>query len=276
MDTGTTIQLDYDLINGVQYPGAAVDRPNSNVTTTNGVFHTLLGDIYIKLFPPTRVDWDLADQPEFRSQTSIFRVPGKSSVGLTSPLTNLSFNNAAANVQYVCQAANNGTYYWWNDVLSLNNFRYTPSSQLTDITFTTPIIIKGRYKVWFMYGHGSETSGAQFFFDGQALQNVIPNLYATYIPNVTDSGPVLESKGFKRYNTAPYSTAGNAQYSVNYGFYCGVVNVTTTDHHLFKIVAIGPAYATATTLVDMVQFIPYDQDQEHPRYFHTDGTITDQ
>jgi uncharacterized surface protein with fasciclin (FAS1) repeats len=271
---GTTIQLDYDLINGVQYPGVSVDRPNSNIPATNGVLHTVLGDLFIKVFPPTRVDWDLADQPEFRKQTSIFRVAGKSTVGLNSPLTNITFNSPAANVTYSCQAAGNNTYYWWNDFISLNNFRNT-SGQLTDITFTTPVIIKGKYKVWISYQHTSETSGIQFFFDGNAMQNLVPNIFNTYLGNtadVSDSGPVLESKGWKRYTEAPVSTTKNNFYNTVALFYCGTVNITTTDRHLFKLVAIGAANANATGF-DMVQFIPYDQDQETPRYFRRDGSI---
>ena len=268
---GQTIQLDYDLINGVQYPGASVDRLHSNIPSTNGVLHSLLGDIFIKIFPPTRVDFDLADQPEFRKQTSIFRVPGKTSVGLNSPLTNVSFNASTANISYICEPAGNNTYYWWNDILSLNNFRPTPASQLTDITFTTPVIIKGKYKVWFMYQRGSSVSGVQFFFDGNVLANVVPNMNTIY-SNGTDSGPVLESKGLKRYTEAPASTTSNNIYNTCVGFYMGTITVPTTDHHQLKMVAIGGATGVAS-LFDMVQFIPFDADQETPRYFRRDGSI---
>jgi len=272
---GTTIQLDYDFINGVQYPGASVDRPNSNVPSTNGVLHSLLGDIFIKIFPPTRLDWDLADQPEFRKQSSVFRIAGKTSTGLNSPLTNLSFNSPAATVTYVCQASGNGTYFWWNDFISLNNFRNT-AGQLTDITFTTPVIIKGKYKVWTTWQHTSETSGIQWFFDGNPLPNVCAQINTTYLgatsSNITASGPALEAVGWKRYTEAPVTTTSNAFYNISPMFYAGIVTVPTTDHHLFKMLAIGGANGNATGF-DMVQFIPVDQDQETPRYFRRDGTV---
>jgi len=266
------IQLDYDFINGVQYPGVSVDRVNSNIPSTNGVLHRILGDLYIKLFPPTRVDWDLADQPEFRKLTSVFRRAGQSSAGVTSPLTNVSWNNAAGTIQYVCQSTTSGTYYWWNDCLTLSSWRSSPTSQINDMTFTTPTIIKGKYKVWFMYQRGSATSGVQFFFDGAPLQNVIPSLNTAYYATPADSGPVMESKGFKRYTEAPSSLTFNNIYNTNIGFLAGVVTVPTTDHHVFKIVAIGP-FVAATQNFDMVQFIPFDQDQESPRYFRRDGSI---
>jgi hypothetical protein len=82
----------------------------------------------------------------------------------------------------------------------------------------------------------------------------------------------MESKGFKRYTEAPYTLTTNLAYNTNIGFLCGVVNVPTTDHHIFKIVAIGTAVASVQNF-DMVQFIPFDQDQETPRYFRRDGTV---
>jgi len=272
---GQTIQLDYDNINGVQYPGAAVDRVHSNIPATNGVLHSLLGDIYIKIFPPTRLDWDLADQPEFRKQTSVFRVAGKSSVALNSPLTNLSFNAAANTVTYDCQAAGNGTYFWWNDLITFHNFRNT-SGQITDVTFTTPVIIKGKYKVWTTWQHTSESCGIQWYFDGVALPNVCAVIQTTNLgavsTNITASGPALEAVGWKRYTEAPVSTTSNAAYNVANLFYAGIVTVPTTDHHQFKMVAIGGANANATGF-DMVQFIPVDQNQEVPRYYRRDGSV---
>jgi len=266
---GQNVQLDYDLVLGVQYPGVRIDRPNSDIPTTNGVLHAVLGDLYIKLFPPTRVDWDLADQPEFRKLTSVFRRPGQSSTALTSPLSNISFDGTGT-VTYVCQSTTSGTYYWWNEILNFNNWRV--ASGIPAITFVTPTIIKGKYKVWFGISRGSGKAGVQFYFDGVPLQNVIPNLNTSNYQTPADSGPVMEAKGWKRYTTAPYTLTTNAAYNTVIEFYCGTVNVTTTDHHLFKLVAITNSDANPLT-VNIVQFIPFDQDQETPRYFGTDGSI---
>ncbi|MBW4889145.1 fasciclin domain-containing protein [Mucilaginibacter sp. HMF5004] len=264
-----TIQLNYDLINGVQYPGASVDRQKSNIPATNGVLHSVAGDIFIKIFPPTRVDWDLADQPEFRKQSSIFRIAGKTAVSLPSPMINITWSTGGT-VGYTCQAANNNSYFWWNDIITLNNFR-TGSNLINDISFTTPVIIKGKYKVWICYQRSSETAAAQFYVDDQPLQNIIPALNGIY-SNGTDSGPVLESKGIKRYTEAPVSTTSNAVYNNTFGLYLGVANITTTDRHILRAVAIGGN--TANTTWDMVQFIPFDQDQQSPRYYRRDGTVT--
>ncbi|WP_448700218.1 hypothetical protein ACFGVR_23800 [Mucilaginibacter sp. AW1-3] len=140
------------------------------------------------------------------------------------------------------------------------------------MTFTTPTIIKGKYKVWFMYQRGVCVAGAQFFFDGAPLQNVIPNFNTANYQTPADSGPVMESKGFKRYTEAPYTLTTNVAYNTNIGFLCGVVTVPTTDRHQFSMVSIGTAKA-GIQVFDMIQFIPFDQDQESPRYFRRDGTV---
>jgi len=266
-----TIVLNYDYILGTQYPGAAIDRTHSNVSANNGVLHTILADLYIKNFPPTRVDWDLADQPEFRKQTSIFRVPGKSSANYfnTAPLTNISWTGpATVAVNYVCQAANNNTYFWNNDCLATGNIRPTAGAGINTMTFTSPVVVKGKYKIWIMWQRGG-TAGLQFFLDDMPLQNVITSLQNIY-GNTTDTGPVLESKGVKRYNEAPSS---NAFYTQCVGFNLGTVTLTTTTTHRLKFVVISSGGSTGANF-DMVQFIPFDQDQENPRYFRRDGTVT--
>jgi len=263
------IQLDYDNINGVQYPGVSVDRVNSNIPATNGVLHRVLGDLYIKIFPPTRVDWDVADQPEFRKLTSVFRKAGQASTGLTSPLTNISWSGTGT-LTYFCSSTTAGTYYWWNDYMTFLQWR--PASGIPDATMTTPTIIKGKYKVWFAYQRGSTVSGVQFFFDGAALQNVMPNMNTIYgVPG--DSGPVMESKGFKRYTNAPFNAATNNIYNTDLMFLCGVVNVATTDRHTFKMVCIGGTTSGGLLQIDMIQFIPFDANQEEPRYYGIDGSV---
>jgi len=96
------------------------------------------------------------------------------------------------------------------------------------------------------------------------LQNVI-SAFNVGLPSSTDSDPVLESKGFKRYSQAPTTNTTQA------GILLGVVTVTTTDRHNLEMVAIGGANNASIT-ADLVQFIPIDQDQEYPR-FARNGTL---
>lgn len=259
-----TILINNDTFNGVLEPGIPLDRVNSDITTTNGVLHSALGNIHIKVRSPSRVDWDLGDQPEFRKQTTIFRRAGQSTIQYNpGQLVDITMNGGQA--QYSCDAATTANFYWWDDHLNLTNFRNT-AGLFNDCIFRTPVIVKGKYKVWFCNRNGSTTCGAQFFFDGVALQNVIP-AWNVGLPSSTDSDPVLESKGFKRYSAAPSTNTTQA------GILLGVVNVATTDRHNLEMVAInGANNATNGITADMVQFIPIDQDQEYPR-FARNGTL---
>ncbi|MEO6523398.1 MAG: fasciclin domain-containing protein [Mucilaginibacter sp.] len=267
---GTTILINNDTFNGVLEPGVPVDRANSNIPATNGVLHSTKQNYKIKVRSPTRVDWDLADQPEFRSQTTIFRRAGKSTVAYNGPLafTNITINGG--NISYFCESSTTSRFYWWDDELVITNFRPT-TGQMTQVIFKTPTIIKGKYKVWFMWRTSTSKPGAQFFFDGgngvqQPLQNII-TAFTNNMPSgsSTDTGPVLESKGYKRYSAAP--NTDNVMISI----LLGVVDVQTTDKHLLYMNAIGTAAAGSIT-ADMIQFIPVDQDQLNPR-FNRDGTL---
>lgn len=268
---GTTILINNDTFNGILEPGIPVDRPNSNVPATNGVLHTTTQNFKIKVRSPTRVDWDLADQPEFRSQTTIFRRAGKGTVNYNGPLqfTNITLNGGY--ISYFCEASTTANFYWWDDELVIGNFRPTPAGQLTQVIFKTPTIIKGKYKVWFMWRSSTTAAGAQFFFDGgDGVQQPLQNIITSFKNNApagfdTDTDPVFESKGYKRYSAAPLSN--NKQVAI----LLGVVNVITTDKHLLYMNAIGTA-GSGTITADMIQFIPIDQDQLHPR-FNRNGTL---
>lgn len=257
-----TILINNDTFNGILEPGIPLDRANSDVTTTNGVVHSALGNIHIKVRAPSRVDWDLGDQPEFRKQTTIFRRAGQATIQyIPGQLVDITMNGGTA--QYSCDAATTANYYWWDDHLNLANFRNTAGA-FNDCIFRTPVIVKGKYKVWFCNRNGTSQCGAQFFFDGVALQNVI-SAFNVGLPSSTDSDPVLESKGFKRYSQAPSTNTTQA------GILLGVVNVATTDRHNLEMIAINGANS-GTITADMVQFIPIDQDQEYPR-FARNGTL---
>jgi uncharacterized surface protein with fasciclin (FAS1) repeats len=264
---GQTILLNNDTFNGIVTPGLPIDRANSDVTTTSGVVHSVLGHLHITVYAPARVDFDLGDQPEFRAQTTIFRRAGQSTIFyVPGTLSNIYINGGY--VQYFMNASTTTNFYWWDDQFNMGDthagFRSSPAGLWNDIVFTTPVVIKGKYKVWFMWRNSSETSGGQFFVDGVALQNVIVT-WANDGQNGTDSDPVMESKGLKRYSQAP--TTNTTQCSE----LCGVVNILTTDHHKFEIVAINGGNNASIT-ADMMQFIPIDQDQEYPR-FARNGTL---
>jgi len=260
---GTTILLNNDTFNGVLEPGVPLIRTQSDNSATNGVLHSVQTNFKIKVRKPAPVYFDLGDQPEIRKMTSIFRKAGKSVVFTAGQLADVTWNSDI--VTYTVVASTDANFYWHDDLLTFNSLR-TAAGTMNWIDFTTPTIIKGRYKVWVDFRSSSGGGNIQVQFDGQALPNLVN--FPDNLPSTTDSGPVLESKGYKRYATAQWTTAPTNNKMV--GRLAGVIDVPTTDRHHLKFVAIGNTRGAVT--IDLVEFRPVDMDQEKPT-FSRDGSI---
>jgi len=46
----------------------------------------------------------------------------------------------------------------------------------------------------------------------------------------------------------------------------GTVNITTTDRHWIRLTMVGGAEASSNTWLDMIHFIPENDDQNYPRF----------
>ncbi|MEO8404734.1 MAG: fasciclin domain-containing protein [Chitinophagaceae bacterium] len=254
--------------NGTHENGVELDRPNSDISATNGVLHQAKAHFAPKVRVPTAVYWDVADFPEIRKLPAIFRRTSYTfAAGTVADITwEKTDSPNDLNYQYTGTATNFFVNY--NDYLKLRvgatgarNFWYQ---------FKTPLIVKGKYKVWVCYRaqKGSGSLGApggsynpvQVSFDGQPLQRPV---------TFTDPRPVLsdgelDALGWKRY-TSPATN----DYMV--GKYVGIIDVTTTDRHFVRLASL-PTAGTGQDVnnLDMIHFIPVDQVQYLPR-FQRDG-----
>lgn len=255
---GTTILLNNDTFNGVLEPGQPLDRPKSDNSATNGVLHSVTKNFKIKVRSPAPVYFDLGDQPETRKLTSIFRKAGKNNVFSLGQLANVTWN--AGTVTYTVEASTTANFYYWDDHMDLSALR-TAAGTMNYVDYTTPTIIKGRYKVWVDWRSSSGGVNIQAQFDGAALVNIInfqENLASA------NSDALLLSQGYKRYSEAPATNNKMVSKLV------GIVDVPTTDRHHIKFVAIGNTSGAVT--MDMVEFRPIDMDQNYPQ-FKRDGTL---
>jgi len=275
--SGQAVLINDDEFNGVREPGYEVNRAGSDNTAQNGVLHTVNKSYAIKIRQPTPLYWDVADQPELMKLTS-FRRAGSESVSIgtkTSLLSGVVFGNSSATQDntYNVDGAAPSNAYANNDVLSLS-FGGTSARQQW-MEFTTPMIIKGRYKVWICYRQNGSGANIQAIMDfGTPQEQVMPNIasWATYLTGIgvaladVNSDNLLEAQGYKRY-AANYSlTGGN-----HVGRLMGTVNITTTDKHTIRLNRVGGRDGSRTTTLDMIQFIPVEMDQQYPR-FYRDGT----
>lgn len=259
-----SVLLNQSVFNGVQEKGIQINRFASDNSATNGVMHALAGDIYIKIRTPYPVYFDVGDQPEIRKNVSVFRKAGKTMPITFGLLKDVTWQNSAINFQYTVDGATTTNFYYYDDHF---DFNLRPvANQNAWIEFTTPLLVKGRYKVWMCYRRANQGMYTQVSFDGNALARIVD--FQQSIPaNVTDA--VLESQGFKRYSSSAPQTGSTNQV----GQLAGTINVETTDRHKIRMTAIKDNGQSGNNLTfDLIEFIPADMDQQYPR-LGRDGSI---
>jgi hypothetical protein len=128
--------------------------------------------------------------------------------------------------------------------------------------FRTPLIVRGKYKVWIGYRwqkqSGSSLNVNQISVDGV----VLPRLLEFTVTRPVGTDAELEAQGWKQYTEST---------STNWGArLIGIVDIKTTGRHILRIQnLIG---TQNNNNLDLIQFIPVDEDQVYPR-FRPDGTL---
>lgn len=261
---GQDILINEDVFNGVLEKGVGIIRAQSDETCSNGVLHYIDGNYSLKKRNPAPVYFDLCDQPEMANNVANYRKVG----GVT-------FGFAMGNMKDVTWTGNTGYTMNWNpygggyngDLWNVFRFR-TGSGGLNDVEFTTPVIIKGRYKIWvgYRFSPDSKASGnTKVFFDGVQTSRILNAKERPNDPASTTSGVgdrVLESQGYKPY-MFPF-VAGDYLYSR----LVGIVEVTTTGRHKIKFntdACTGCSGGNADQW-DVVEFRPVDMDQVWPKF----------
>lgn len=276
---GTDILLDDATFNNIHEIGTKIYRPESDISASNGVMHTVLTDYGIKVRQPTAVYFDVAAQPEIIATPGLFRhlgVAAKPFIQGTIAGINTTFKAGSGignQVIYNNDANPTKAYYYWNDWLEVGVRFRTGDGPLT-ADFTTPVIVRGQYKIWVDYNR--QSSHAQViptYFDGVALPNTFNNGNTL---NALEGERQAEARGFKWYSDAPRgdSSATNTNpYAGFVGRLLGIVNVPTTDHHTVRFTpTIGQGDA-AHFFLDVIEFRPVDMDQLHPRLGHNGNLI---
>lgn len=252
LKTGNLL-LNEETFNGILEPGIPVNRAGSDVTTSNGVVHTVDANFFIKKRVPAPVYFDLGEQPEFRQLSAVFRKPGQSATLAKSLFSEVTWDGSDA-LTYICSTKGNASYQdraWHSDVIEIFRFR-TGNTQ--NIAFKTPVIIKGRYKVWVSYRWKStKNPTVRAYFNGIALPRLIN--FQEQGTNALDER-VLESQGYKSH-ISPFTNRFNSRL-------CGIIDVLTTGRHTISFESLSNPGDTAW--MDVVEFRPIDMDQLHPRF----------
>ncbi len=259
---GQTVLLNEATFNGVFEAGVAINRPRSDNSAINGALHELDGDIFLKVRTPITVNWDLGDQPEIRKLTSIFRKPSRSISFAFGQLSEVTWQNQNLSaVTYFTEGPTTANHYYFDDGFGFN--LRTPANTNNWIQFKTPLLVKGRYKVWLCYRRANMGAFTQVSFNGVALPKIVD--FTQALPGGTEE--VREAQGFKRYTiTGPSNNAAQL---------AGIIDVPVTDRHTIRFTAIrdnGTGAGNSVTM-DMIQFIPVDAPTQIRPWFGRDGSI---
>jgi uncharacterized surface protein with fasciclin (FAS1) repeats len=276
---GQNVLLNNIVFNGVLEPGVSLDRNLSDVSATNGVLHSVQTNYKIKVRKPGPLYFDLGDQPEIKRTPGLYRsgrYPGPTGyvfqLGQLADVTWVGAGGAGNFFRYCTTGPvpSSSEYYYGNDYIQPADRFRTGTNGMASITFKTPLLVKGRYKVWVDYKRGTSTNPTFVSVDGVTLPNVI-NVNDGV--NDAESDAVLEAKGYKRYSESPL-TPGNSAGGGNghVGRLAGTINIATTDRHTLTIFTPSSGGAAPISL-DVVEFRPIDMPSQVYPKLGRDGTL---
>jgi len=278
--------INNDTFNGILEFGQRLYRPASDISASNGVLHsaqgysavingvtyTSVGNYTIKIRFPAPVYYDLAAQPEIIKTPGLYRQSAKNFAFVLGSLSqvNMTGQGSAGNgVVYITETLVNGlppssdnNYYYNNDHLEANVRFRVGSNGLHTIEFTTPVIVKGQYKIWFDYKQSSAGAVTPTYFDNVSLPNTLNN---ADVLNPSETDAQAEARGYKSYSDSPIGTSTTSGYNGHVGRLLGIVNILTTDHHKIRFETTACSGCNPGMTWDVVEFRPVTMDQVHPR-----------
>lgn len=255
--------------------GILLDRNSeyADMGCSNGVLQEVEGMLEVKKRAPYRVYFDVAEQPEIKTLSG-FRKAGANVLLLGSEGIPLSEVVVSKNsISYMVNSdydpknptAGDKNQYVYGDYLQ---FRMK-SGYAKWVEFKLPVLIQGVYKVWICYQFTSasgapqiRTTFKQVFNEEHEGDLVLPNIVTLsrltykYSNNATKEvdHAAMELEGMKQYNPfRPYYTMCSRL--------LGTIKVGTTGRYSLRLEAVNEA---GTLMLDMIQFIPVDEDQIWP------------
>jgi hypothetical protein len=247
--------INADVFNGVQETGSVFDRNKSDFSATNGVLHTADVNYRIKVRKPVPIYWEVTDQPEFR-KLSNFRKAGANQPFSPGSLKDIQWEDGGTT-----NTANMLTYtYGGGNFVYGDHLKIPIRTQVIPwVEFTTPLIVKGKYKVWVCYRR-QNYNDMQAFFNDEPLPRIFgQNPAPSYPTGKTDDE--AEAMGWKIYNTPADPGRWVSRL-------LGVIEVKTTDRHRFKIIGLtNRGGSTGNPFwLDMIHLIPANEEQKWPRF----------
>lgn len=261
------VVVNEDEFNGILEKGILLKRASSDNAATNGVWHDAKSHFMLKFRKPTAVFWDVSAFTEIMKMPAFYMKQNQNFVKQNEtdrPIKDIDwhFNNASTTLSYEYSSSTSNSitrYAVHNDV---NTLPMGGPLRAFWAEYTTPVVIKGRYKVWICYRARRQSTSSvcqqNIRINGELMQR--PMAFTDFRPT-TGTDAELEAIGWKRYTE---NTDGN------YGArLVGTIDIKTTQRQVLRFEGINGTQNT--NHLDMIQFIPVDENQVLPR-FKPDGT----
>lgn len=263
---GTTVKVNEDYFDGDWEPGYKIDRENSDNSANNGVYHVMDSNFGIKVRYPFPIYWEPTDQLEIRKMPGVY---GK--IGAYVEFENGQFEDitweGGSPADFVYRSglgSPNSTYpFVMHDHFDI----YFRPTIVKWVEFKTPIIVKGKYKIWIctrnVYFPPTDRRKPIFFvyFNGESLPTIIDN-------NITLNEGTSEEEyllqGLKWYLFDPKTDSTAYRYIDGSGVrrfvgqLAGTVDVETTGRHTLRFSSISGGSGGKLWL-DQIHFIPVNE-----------------
>ena len=236
--------------------------PNiSDMGATNGVIHFVDKVYSMKVTKSKALFWDVADQalisshPSYRNKNGANisnMIDGQLVPDYFPDIKVTSTWGSKAELVYEPRSGwdNQKSCFIYGDKITMQ----IGGNRIRGLDITTPSLNKGRYYVWFCFRHqGSGTCGVVLTHNGESNKRT---KYFDYWGSKSDSDPV--NAGYKRF------TVGK-----DYQMSChliGQINVTANGPQVLSLDIDTRGSNSLGAWLDMIQFIPIDDNQAWPRF----------
>jgi len=239
-------------------------RNRSDVTATNGVLHEASAHFVIEVRTPYAVYHDVCDIPDMKKLTQYY---GKANY----EFKNASETEALGDIKFA--ASTTGLIYRFGSAQSTSKTSYKEdvfvcpigtSSRPAWVEFRSPLLVKGKYKIWI--GYYVQSQGTNFLTEVQTSvrkdgTDSLIQLANSRTLNFTIKRPgqaadVEEAIGWKTYME---NTSGSQVARL-----VGIADLKETGRYWVRLTAVNGTQNTNN--VDMIHFIPINMDQQYPKF----------
>jgi uncharacterized surface protein with fasciclin (FAS1) repeats len=263
---GDLLVNEYINVVANQYePGVLVNKASdyTDLSCYNGVLLDVGGYIGPQKRGAQAVYWDVAEQPEFRKNSKFRKASFPVSWDEAQTLSEIKLTLASGkstfgrdqDFGYKYQSTYDEKWQLVNhDGLEVN------WNQLSSMELVLPMLTPGIYNVWVCFRRADVNTcrvRATYVEEGREEFEMGVVGFHTYLDTKTDA-QILLGQGMKRYAAKKRNTTTNSML-------WGTMEVKSTGRHKLRLDVVDRG-RSAEMWIDMIHFIPTDQEQLWPRF----------